>query len=262
MPTTMHIDINCDLGESYGAYAIGDDTALMPLITSANIACGFHAGDPQVIARTVRLAVRHGVALGAHPGFPDLVGFGRRALDAIPDEIENEVLYQIGALAAFARAEGAALAHVKPHGALYNLAATRLPIARAIARAVARFDANLILVGQPGSAMENAAREENICFRREGFADRAYNRDGTLRSRREPGALIDDPRRAAEQALQITRTQTVTTPEGETIAMPVDTLCIHSDSPGAAEILRAVSTGLQKNGVALSPLRQGDKVAR
>ncbi|MBM3127110.1 MAG: LamB/YcsF family protein [Chloroflexi bacterium] len=258
----MRIDLNCDLGESFGAYTLGSDAAIMPLITSANIACGFHAGDPQVIARTVRLAIQHGVALGAHPGFADLVGFGRRALDATPDEIENDVLYQIGALAAFARAEGATLAHIKPHGALYNLAATRPPIANAIARAIARFDANLILVGQPGAAMEHAAREQGIRFAREGFADRAYNRDGTLRSRREPGALIDDPRRAAAQALQMARTQTVTTPNGETIAMPVDTLCVHGDSPGAVEILRAVRDALEQNSIVISSLRQGDRATR
>jgi 5-oxoprolinase (ATP-hydrolysing) subunit A len=251
----MQIDLNCDLGESFGAYALGNDAAIMPLITSANIACGFHAGDPQVIARTVRLAMQHGVALGAHPGFPDLVGFGRRALDATPDEIENDVLYQIGALAAFAHAEGTTLAHVKPHGALYNLAATRLPIANAIARAVARFDANLILVGQPGSAIESAAHEQGIRFAHEGFADRAYNRDGTLRSRREPGTLIDDPRRAAEQTLQLVREQTVTTPEGETIAMPIDTLCVHGDSPSTVEILRTVRETLEKNGISVMPIR-------
>ncbi|MEW5721446.1 MAG: 5-oxoprolinase subunit PxpA [Chloroflexota bacterium] len=256
------IDLNCDLGESFGAYALGNDAVLLPLITSANIACGFHAGDPQVIARTVRLAVQHGVALGAHPGFADLVGFGRRALDATPDEIENDVLYQIGALAAFARAEGTTLAHIKPHGALYNLAATRPPIANAIARAIARFDANLILVGQPGSAMEAAARAQHIHFAREGFADRAYNRDGTLRSRREPGALIDDPERAAAQALQMVHAQTVTTPEGETIAMPVDTLCVHGDSPGAVEILRAVRETLLKNGIHVATIKQGSGGAR
>lgn len=245
----IRIDLNCDLGESFGAYTLGNDATLMPLITSANIACGFHAGDPQVMARTVRLALQHNVAIGAHPGFADLVGFGRRTLDATPDEIENDVLYQIGALAAFVRTEGARLAHVKPHGALYNLAATRLPIADAIARAVARFDANLILVGQPNSMLERAAREHHLRFAREGFADRAYNRDGTLRSRREPGAVLGDPARAAAQALQMVRTQTVTTPEGETIAMPVDTLCIHGDSPHAVEIARAVRETLQNNGV-------------
>ena len=245
----MRIDLNSDIGESFGAYAYGDDAAIMPLITSANIACGFHAGDPQVMARTVHLAVQHGVALGAHHGFPDLVGFGRRAMDASPDELVNDVLYQIGALDAFARAEGAMLAHVKAHGALYNLAATRLPIARAIARAVARFDTHLVMVGLAGSAMADAAREFGLRFASEGFADRAYNRDGTLRSRREPGTLITDPQRAAAQALQMVREQSVTTPEGETIPIVVDTLCVHGDTPGAAAILYAVREALQQNNV-------------
>ena len=250
----MQIDLNCDVGESFGAYTMGNDAALMPLVTSANIACGFHAGDPQVMARTVRLAVTHHVAIGAHPGLADLVGFGRRALEATPDEIANDVLYQIGALAAFARAEGARLAHVKPHGALYHLVATRPPLAHALARAVARFDSTLILVGQPNSALERAAHEYHLRFAREGFADRTYQRDGTLRPRREPGACIDDPHRAAEQALQMVRTQTVTTPAGETIAMPVDTLCIHGDSPHAVEIARAVRAALQHNGIRIVSL--------
>jgi UPF0271 protein len=240
------------MGENFGAYVIGDDAALMPFITSANIACGFHAGDPQVMECTVRLALQHGVAIGAHPGFPDRVGFGRRALDATPAEIENDVLYQIGALAAFARAAGAALAHVKVHGALYNLAATRPETARAIARTIARFDANLVMVGLAGSAMIDAAREQGLRVAREGFADRAYNRDGTLRSRREPGALIDDPRRAAEQALQLVREQTVTTWDGETIPMVVDTLCIHGDTSLAVQIARAVREALEQNGVTVA----------
>lgn len=248
---TSPIDLNCDLGESFGAYALGSDAAIMPFITSVNIACGFHAGDPQVMARTVRLAVQHGVAIGAHPGFPDLVGFGRRALDATPDEIENDVLYQIGALAAFARAAGATLAHVKPHGALYNLAATRLPIACAIARAVARFDSSLVVVGLAGSVMADAAHEQGLRFAREGFADRAYNRDGTLRPRREPGAVIANPRRAAAQALQMVRARSVTTPEGETLPLVVDTLCVHGDTPTAVEILRAVRETLEQNGAAV-----------
>ncbi len=251
----MQIDLNCDLGESFGAYPLGDDAAVMPLITSANIACGFHAGDPQVMARTVRLAHQHGVALGAHPGFLDLAGFGRRALDATPAEIENDVLYQIGALSAFARAAGATLAHVKAHGALYNLAATRTPIAAAITRAVAQFDAQAILVGQPGSALENAARDLGLRFAREGFCDRAYNRDGTLRSRREPGAVLDDPHRAAQQALQMAQAQTVTTPEGETIPMPVETLCVHGDTPAALAILRAVRETLAQHRIAVGALR-------
>lgn len=252
----MRIDLNCDMGESFGAYALGNDAALMPYITSTNIACGFHAGDPMVMQRTVQLAVQHNVAIGAHPGFPDLVGFGRRALDTTPDEIENDVLYQIGALAAFARANGTSLVHVKAHGALYNLAAVREDVARAIAQAIARFDSNLVMVGLANSKMVDAARAVGLRFAREGFADRAYNRDGTLRSRREPGALITDPARAAAQALQMVRDRCVTTPEGEHIAIEVDTLCLHGDNPMAIENARAVREILQAHGITVAALNR------
>lgn len=252
----MRIDLNCDMGESFGAYALGNDAALMPYISSANVACGFHAGDPRVMQRTVQLAVQHNVAIGAHPGFPDLVGFGRRALDATPDEIENDVLYQIGALAAFARANGTTLVHVKAHGALYNLAAVREDVARAIAQAIARFDSNLVMVGLANSKMVDAARAVGLRFAREGFADRAYNRDGTLRSRREPGALITDPARAAAQALQMVRDRCVTTPEGEHSAIEVDTLCLHGDNPMAIENARAVREILQAHGITVAALNR------
>ncbi len=260
-PEILSIDLNSDVGESFGAYQIGNDNALMPLLTSANIACGFHAGDPQVMARTVQLALQHNVAIGAHPGFADLAGFGRRALDATPAEIENDVLYQIGALAGIAHAHGGKLAHVKAHGALYNLAATKPDIARAIARGIARFDSNLVMLALAGSAMVAAARAEGLRIAREGFCDRAYNRDGTLRSRREAGAVIHDAQRAAEQALQIVREKTVTTPEGETLALEADTLCIHGDTPGAVEIARAVRGTLQKNGIAVTRIERGSRGA-
>ncbi len=250
------------MGESFGAYRIGNDDALMPLVTSANIACGFHAGDPQVMERTVRLALAHNVAIGAHPGFLDLQGFGRRNLDATPVEIENDVLYQIGALEAFARAAGAKLAHVKAHGALYNLAAVTPDIARAIVRAVARFDNNLVVVALAGSVMVDAARAAGLRVAREGFCDRAYNRDGTLRSRREAGAVIHDPARAAQQALQIARAKSVTTFEGETIPLEVDTLCIHGDNVAAGEIARAVRGALERNGVVVARLGSAGEGAR
>lgn len=250
----MNIDLNSDIGESFGAYRIGNDEDLMPLITSANIACGFHAGDPQVIERAVSLAIKHRVAIGAHPSFPDLVGFGRRTLDATPTEIENDVLYQLGAINAFTRAGGVPLAHVKAHGALYNLAATKPEIARAIARAVARFDRNLILVALANSAMVDAANELGLRVAREGFCDRAYRPDGQLQSRREPGSVLSDPRRAAEQAVQLATQQSVTTTDGTTIPMQVDTLCIHGDTPGAVDIARAVRDALEKNGVTLGAM--------
>jgi 5-oxoprolinase (ATP-hydrolysing) subunit A len=250
----MKIDFNADVGESFGAYSIGSDAVLMPIITSANIACGFHAGDPQVMARTVALALEHGVGIGAHPGFRDLVGFGRRALDATPDEIESDVLYQIGALAAFVQAAGGKLSHVKAHGALYNLAAVQRRVADAVAHAVARFDPRLILVGLANSELVNAARAFNLRVAREGFPDRAYNHDGSLRSRREPGAIIHDPYRVAEQALQMARDHRVITSEGETVSLEVDTLCIHGDDPAAAENARAIRKALEQNGITVMAL--------
>jgi len=243
------IDLNCDMGESFGPYRLGNDELLLPYITSANIACGYHAGDPLVMERTVRLAVQHNVALGAHPGLPDLAGFGRRPMQLSPEEIENIVLYQIGALAAFARAAGRALTHVKPHGALYNMACTDIESARAIARGVARAGEELILVGLAGSALPEAAQEAGLRSAREGFADRAYQADGSLRSRRLPGAVIEDPAAAAAQALQIVRDGAVTTFAGGTRALEVDTLCIHGDNPAALAIVQAIRRRLAEAGI-------------
>jgi UPF0271 protein len=245
----MNIDLNADMGESFGPYALGADASLMPFITSANIACGFHAGDPSVMRRTVALAAQFGVAVGAHPGFHDLEGFGRRALQANPREIENDVLYQIGALAAFCRAEKASLTHAKPHGALYNLAERDLEIARAIARALARFDPRLIFVGRANSRMRDAAQELGLRFAREAFADRAYNPDGSLQSLQIEGSLITDPVRAAAQAREIVVAQRVTATSGEKIPIVADTLCIHGDNPRAVEIVQAVRAALLSSGV-------------
>ena len=195
----MVIDLNCDMGESFGRYRLGTDADLMAYITSANIACGLHAGDPVIMEGTVRLAQEHGVAAGAHPGFPDLQGFGRRAMQLTPEEAEAFVLYQIGALAAFARASGAELVHVKPHGALYNQAAQDYTMARAIARAIARFSPQLILVGLANSRLMEAGLEAGLPVACEAFVDRAYEADGSLRSRRLPGAVLHDPQQAASQ---------------------------------------------------------------
>ena len=248
------IDLNCDLGESFGSYRIGHDEALLGLITSANVACGYHAGDPLVMDRTVRLAVQHDVAIGAHPGFPDLVGFGRRPMHLSPAEIENDVLYQVGALAAFVRAAGHQLAHVKPHGALYNMAAADLELARAIARGVARAGPDLILVGLAGSALLAAAQEAGLRAASEGFADRAYNADGTLRSRQLPGAVLHDPEAAAVQALHIARDGYVVAHSGEQVPLHVDTLCIHGDTPEAVEIARAIRHKLEQLGIQVAPM--------
>jgi UPF0271 protein len=251
----MKIDLNCDMGESFGAYRVGNDEALMALVTSANIACGTHAGDPLVMDRTVRLAARHGASIGAHPGFPDLVGFGRRAMQLTPDEIENAVLYQIGALAAFAHSVGTELAHVKPHGALYNMAAKDIEVARAIVRGVARADEELIVVGLAESVMIEAAREAGLRVAREGFADRAYEADGTLRSRKLEGAVIHDPETAAERVVRIARDGVVIAHTGEEIPLQVDTICVHGDTPGAVEIVQAIRQRLAEAGVEVVSLR-------
>jgi UPF0271 protein len=251
----MKIDLNCDLGESFGVYTLGNDEALLPLITSANITCGFHAGDPQVMARTVRLAAQHGVAVGAHPGFPDLAGFGRRAMQLSAEEIETCVLYQVGALAAFARAVGVPLGHVKPHGALYNLAVGEPAIAAAIARGVASFSRDLILVGLAGSvAMAEAAQAAGLRFAAEAFADRVYNPDSTLQSRRFAGSLITDPARAAAQAVSIARDGLVVAHDGTRLALHADTLCLHGDNPAALANAKAVRQALAVAGVEVRAL--------
>ncbi|NLE77438.1 MAG: LamB/YcsF family protein [Chloroflexi bacterium] len=250
----MQVDLNSDMGESFGRYRLGDDEALMPWITSANIACGYHAGDPLVMRRTVALAVRYGVGIGAHPGFPDLVGFGRRQMQVTAEEVESDLLYQMGALAAFARAAGAKLAHVKAHGALYNMAETDPAVAKAILQAIERFDGNLIAVCPAGSAMAQMAAERGLHVAREGFADRAYNADGTLRSRRLDGAMIDDPQTAAAQAVRMAQDGAVVAFTGETIPLQVDTICLHGDAPGAVQAARAVRTALEAAGIAVRPM--------
>src|SRR5919202_2484625 len=229
----MVVDLNSDMGEGYGAWSIGADRELMPLITSANIACGFHAGDPDVMRATVDLARRYGVAVGAHPGYPDRQGFGRRHMDMAPAEIEDAVLYQIGAIYAFTRAAGVPLAHVKPHGALYNFAARDPAASEAIAREVRSFSAELILVGLAGSLLIEAAKSAGIPYAAEAFVDRAYAADGSLRSRSLPGAVLADPQMVVTQAVGIVRDGTVRTPEG-TIAVRADTLCLHGDTPSSA----------------------------
>ena len=247
---SSRIDLNADLGEGGSG-----DAALLGIVTSANVACGFHAGDPAVMDRTVAAAARAGVALGAHPGYPDLRGFGRRPMSASPEEVETDVLYQVGALLAFARAHGARLVHVKPHGALYNQAALDEELARAVARGTARAGRDLILVGLAGSqAMRRAAEAEGLRFAAEAFADRAYNDDGTLRSRGLPGAVITDPETAARQAVAIARDGRVRSAEGAEVRLRADTLCVHGDTPGAVANARAVGQALRAAGIALKPL--------
>jgi len=250
----LRIDLNADVGESLGPWRMGEDEALIPLVTSVNIACGAHAGDPLTMRRTVRLALAAGVAIGAHPGYPDITGFGRRDLAMSPEELEASVLYQVAALAGVARAEGGRLAHVKPHGAMYSAAARDLGIARSFARAVVSLDPGLRLVGPPGSTLEAAGREAGLAVTREGFADRAYESDGSLRSRRLPGAVHDDPAVAAAQAVSIAVDHAVTAFDGSRPGLEVDSLCLHGDTPGAVDIARAVRDALARAGVRVAPV--------
>lgn len=250
----MKIDLNCDMGESFGPWKMGTDEQVMPHVTSANIACGAHAGDPVVMRRTVRLAKAAGVAIGAHPGFPDLQGFGRREMAIDPADVEASVIAQVGSLAAIARAEGVALQHVKPHGALYNMAARDRRLADAIARAVASVDTALILFGLPNSPMLDAGRAAGLRVAAEGFADRAYEPGGALTPRSKPGAIIDDAAAVASRAARMAAEGVVLTANGDAIALRIDTICVHGDTPGAAELARQVRESLRARGVHVAPI--------
>ena len=252
----MRIDLNCDLGESFGRYTIGNDECVMQSITSANIACGFHAGDPSVIRRTIRLALESGVALGAHPGFPDLVGFGRREMKATPDEVEDFVMYQVSAVAGLAAAAGAKLQHVKPHGALYNLAARDADISAAIARGVATLDPSLILFGLTGSKLLVAGRAAGLRVAAEAFADRAYDPSGALASRREAGSVIHDPDVVVSRVLQMVIEGTVEAADGTTLPIAADTICVHGDTKGAERLTERLRAEFEAAGVTVQAVGQ------
>lgn len=251
----MQIDLNCDLGESFGTYILGRDAEIIPLIGSANIACGFHAGDPCVMRKTVQLAVEHHVGLGAHPGFPDLQGFGRRNMSLSNDELRDTVIYQVGALMGFAKVFGATLQHVKPHGALYNMAANDRDMAKAIVDALLELDDNLILFGLPGTAMLDIAKRVGLNVAREVFADRAYNDDGSLVSRKIPGAVITDSSVVTDRVLKMVIDKKVTTINGTEIDLEIDTICVHGDTPGAVEHVRRMTEALKRAGVDIVPVR-------
>ncbi len=228
---------------------MGADAALIPLVSSVNVACGFHAGDPLTIRRTVRLALEAGASIGAHPGYPDLVGFGRRALAMTPEELGASILYQVAALAGIVVAEGGRLAHVKPHGALYHHVASDPAAAAAMVAAVAHLDPALRLVGPPGAAVFEAAAAAGLGVIVEGFADRAYEADGTLRARGLPGAVHADPEVAAAQAVSIARDRCVHTTDGSVVAVRADTICVHGDTPGAEALAAAIRRGLAGAGI-------------
>jgi len=250
----VNIDINCDMGESFGPWKMGADAEVMPNITSANVACGAHAGDPGVMRRTIRAAKQHGVAVGAHPGFADLQGFGRREMQADPAEVEDSLIAQIGALAAMARAEAAPLRHVKAHGALYNMAARDRKLADAVARAIKAFDASLVMFGLPKSPLIEAGLAAGLRVAAEGFADRSYEPDGSLTPRSRPGAVIHDAAVVVDRAVRMVRDGVVLTSEGREIPLKVDTICVHGDTPGAPDLTRRIRAGLEAAGISVRSL--------
>ncbi len=251
------IDLNCDMGESFGAYTIGMDPDVIKYITSANIACGWHAGDPCVMDATVKMALKHQVGIGAHPGYPDLLGFGRRNMALSPDEIRHYLIYQIGALQGFCKANNTRLTHVKPHGALYLDAVENEHIARAIAGAILSVDPNLLyvaLAGEKGSTMRKIGEELGLRVVYEAFPDRAYTPEGTLQSRKIKGAVITDPSQVAKRALDMAKNGKVTAVDGAQIDLEVHTLCVHGDTPTALELVKTIRQVLETNQVILKPM--------
>ncbi|MGO4529986.1 LamB/YcsF family protein [Paenibacillus sp. 2TAF8] len=254
MDTSYKLDINCDLGESYGAYhmMMSSDEAILPLITSANIACGFHAGDPAVMRLTVERAMAHHVAIGAHPGLPDLQGFGRRMMEITPREAYDMVVYQIGALDAFVRASGGQLHHVKPHGALYNMAAANANLAEAIAEAVYKVQPELFLYGLAGSELITAAKRIGVRGVNEVFADRTYGSDGRLTPRSHEGALIERPEQALDQVIRMIKDRVVISTDGAPVPIIADTVCIHGDGSHALTFAQEIRHMLEDEGVTLT----------
>ncbi len=251
---TISINLNADMAEGFGAYDIGDDAGILNIIGSANIACGFHAGDPCVMRNVVREAKRLGVTIGAHPGFNDIWGFGRRRIDMRPDDLEYMIAYQIGALQAMAAYEGERVTHLKPHGALNNMAAEDKDYALAIGRAIKAVDPRIIYVALAGSEMEKAGRSLGLPVAIEGFCDRQYDDDGNLTSRKIPGSVIKDAAVATQQVLDMVLNNTITSRNGKKIKCKVHTLCVHGDEPTGVATARAVREGLEKAGVKLVPL--------
>ena len=249
------IDINCDLGESYGAFKVGNDEKIMPHITSANIACGFHAGDPMTMAQTINLAKKHNVAIGAHPGYPDLLGFGRREMQLTLEEVKNYTIYQVSALQGLARTADVSLQHVKPHGALYNTAAKDEKLSKAMMDAVKALNHDLIIFAPLNSALAKAAVKGGLRVAYEVFADRAYNPDGSLVSRKHPNAIIQEPQRVMERAIKMVKEGTVLAINGEVVNLgEVHTICVHGDTPTAIELAKALKKGLIKVGIEVKPV--------
>lgn len=252
-----NIDLNCDMGESFGAWTMGMDADVIRHVTSANIACGFHAGDPRVMYRTVKLAKENGVGVGAHPGYPDLVGFGRRNMDCTPEEVRDYVAYQVGAMKAFCALHGVPLQHVKPHGSLYNMSVGNEAMIRAIVEAIAGVDRNVIYLALGGAQeplVTRIAKEAGIRVAFEAFPDRAYTPEGRLAPRSLAGALIKDPRVAAERALRMAKGGTIVTTDGSVLAMRIDTICVHGDNPSAVELVKDIRAVIEAEGISVVPM--------
>lgn len=248
-----NIDINSDLGESFGAWSMGDDAAMLDIVTSANVACGFHAGDPAGILRTVKAAAAKNVTIGAHVSYPDKVGFGRRNMDVASDELTADVIYQIGSLQGLAKAAGTSVRYVKPHGALYNTIAHDRRQAMAVIEAIRAVDPTLVLVALAGSTLIELARSEGLTCIAEAFADRAYTPQGTLVSRREPGAVLHDPQLVAQRMLSLVRNGTLEAIDGSMVKIEADSICVHGDSPSAVEMARELRRVLEQADVSLQP---------
>ncbi|ALM85075.1 LamB/YcsF family protein [Bordetella sp. N] len=253
----LSIDLNCDMGESYGAWHMGNDDAVLQYVTAANIACGFHGGDPGTMRKTVAAALAHGVALGAHPSLPDLAGFGRRVMQISPAEAYDMVVYQVGALAGVAASQGARLHHVKAHGALYNMAVKDTALAQAICRAVRDVDASLVLYGLAGSELVRAAQEAGLKVASEVFADRTYQDDGSLSPRNRPGAMIEDLETAVAQVVRMASEGKVRSVNGKDVPVQADTLCIHGDQPNALIFANGIRAALEKAGIAVRTMPGG-----
>jgi len=249
------VDLNSDLGESFGAYTIGKDEDILPLVSSANVACGFHAGDPGVMAKTVRLCQSGNTAVGAHPGFLDLQGFGRRNIAISPTEAEDLMTYQIGALDAFCRGQGVTLQHVKPHGALYNMAGKDATLAEAVCRAIFRYNPDLILLGLAGSEMLRQARKIGLPYAAEVFADRAYEKDGSLVARSKPGAMIHDEDEAVSRVVRMIRENKVKAIDGTDIEICPDSVCVHGDSEKALLFVKRIRKALEDEGIQICDLK-------
>ena len=257
--TALRIDLNCDLGESVSTSGLGDDDRIMPSISSANVACGVHAGNPSVMRRTVELALGHGVSIGAHPGYPDRAGFGRRPMSMSTDAVEDLVQHQLGTLAGIVAAQGGTLHHLKPHGALYHLASVDRSVADAVARATHRFDPALVLYGLSGSRLLEAGRARDLAVASEVFADRAYQADGSLVPRRAPDAVIGDPASVVERAVGMVTDGRVQAIDGGWVGLQAETMCLHGDTAGAVDLAARLRAGLEAAGVVIAPVAHIDR---